>query len=124
MQKQTSSSSSELLPEQPVTVATLHIESQDYVTVGNTSSKPLMDLAHRMQEWSYSPVTHGKKIHITFMHVDNAACTCLLTKLLKLASNKGLLVKKCQTAAILVSANTLLNHGFYCTIPTIHLIHR
>jgi len=70
-------------------------------------------------------VMHGKKMHIMFMHVDNAAtCTSvliqsLLTKLFKLASNKGLLVKKCQTAAILVSANTLLNHGFNCMIPTI-----
>jgi len=54
-------SSCELLPEQPATVATLRIESQDSITVADTSSKPLLDLAYRMQEWSYSPRVHGKK---------------------------------------------------------------
>ena len=54
-------SSSELLPEHPATIATLHIEAQDSVSLGDTSSKPLLDLASRMQEWSYSPQMHGKK---------------------------------------------------------------
>ncbi|XP_065890472.1 general transcription factor IIH subunit 1-like isoform X2 [Dysidea avara] len=52
-------SSSELLPEHPATIATLHIEAQDSVSLGDTSSKPLLDLASRMQEWSYSPQMHA-----------------------------------------------------------------
>ena len=49
----------ELLPEQPATIATLHIESQDTVIVRDTPSQSLLDLANRMQEWTYTPQMQG-----------------------------------------------------------------
>jgi len=49
----------ELLPEQPANIATLHIESHDAVTVRDTPSQPLLYLANRMQEWTYTPQIQG-----------------------------------------------------------------
>ena len=52
----------ELLPEQPATVATLHIESRDSIIVRDTPSQPLLDLANRMQKWTYSPQIQSQYI--------------------------------------------------------------